>query len=389
MRCEETSEMAAETTTLRQLLDAGQSPWLDNISRVMLRDGAFQALLDRGIVGMTSNPSIFQKAIGGSDAYDDELRRLVRAGKDAAAIYDDLVLDDIRAAAALLRPVYERTGGRDGYVSIEVAPALADDTERTLREARRLFSYLNLPNVMIKIPGTPAGIPAIRQAIADGINVNVTLLFAVANYRAVAAAYIGGLEERAAAGWSIGGIASVASFFVSRVDTAVDTRLDALIARGADNGARRELAALKGTAAVANAVVAYAAFREIFSGPRWAALAARGARAQRPLWASTSMKDPARRDVCYVEELIGPDTVDTMPDATIAAVLDHGVVRRTLDADVAGARATLERLARAGVDLDEVTDALQRDGVAQFAAAFDDLNRTIAAKRAEMVAPAR
>jgi len=341
--------MTADKTMLQQLLDQGQSPWLDNISRALLRDGTFQALLDRGIVGMTSNPSIFQKAIGDSDAYDDELRRLVRAGRSAADIYDDLVLDDIRAAAALLRPVYEGTGGRDGYVSIEVAPALADDTERTLREARRLFSYLNLPNVMIKIPGTPAGLPAIRQAIADGINVNVTLLFAVANYRAVAAAYLGGLEERAAAGWSIGGIASVASFFVSRVDTAVDTRLDALIARAADDGARRELTALKGTAAVANAVVAYAAFREIFSGPRWAALAARGARAQRPLWASTSMKDPAQRDVRYVEALIGPDTVDTMPDATIAAVLDHGVVRRTLDADVAGARATLDRLARAGI----------------------------------------
>jgi len=381
--------MAADKTTLQRLLDQGQSPWLDNISRAMLRDGSFQALLDRGIVGMTSNPSIFQKAIGGSGAYDDELRRLVRAGTSAADIYDDLVLDDIRAAAALLRPVYERTGGRDGYVSIEVAPALADDTERTLREARRIFSYLNLPNVMIKIPGTPAGLPAIQQAIADGINVNVTLLFAVANYRAVAAAYIGGLEERAAAGWSIGSIASVASFFVSRVDTAVDARLDALIARGADDTTRREMTALKGTAAIANAVVAYAAFQEIFSGPRWEALAAQGARAQRPLWASTSMKDPTRRDVRYVEELIGRDTVDTMPDATIAAVLDHGEVRRTLDADVTGARASLDRLARAGVALDEVTDALQRDGVAQFAAAFDDLNTTIAARREEMLASAR
>jgi len=380
--------MASDKTTLQQLLDQGQSPWLDNISRVMLRDGAFQALLDRGIVGMTSNPSIFQKAIGGSDAYDDELRRLVRAGKSAADIYDDLVLDDIRAAAALLRPVYEGTGGRDGYVSIEVAPALADDTERTLREARRLFSYLNRPNVMIKIPGTPAGIPAIRQAIANGINVNVTLLFAVESYRAVAEAYLAGLEERAAAGWSIGGIASVASFFVSRVDTAVDKRLDALI-EGADDAARTAaLGALKGTAAIANARVAYAAFGEVFAGPRWAALVAKGARTQRPLWASTSVKTPGVRDVRYVEELIGPDTVDTMPDATIAAVLDHGVVRRTLDADVAGARAALERLARAGIALDEITERLQRDGVAQFAAAFDDLNRTIAAKRTEMTAPA-
>ncbi len=380
--------MTGHMTPLQYLRDQGQSPWLDNISRALLRDGAFQALLDQGIVGMTSNPSIFQKAIGGADAYDDELRRLVRAGKSAADIYDDLVLDDIRAAAALLRPVYERTGGRDGYVSIEVAPALADDTERTLREARRLFSYLNLPNVMIKIPGTPAGIPAIRQAIADGINVNVTLLFAIANYRAVAEAYIGGLEERAAAGWSLGGIASVASFFVSRVDTAVDKKLDAL--SGAATGARKEeLGVLKGTAAIANATLAYAAYAEIVAGPRWGALAAQGARTQRPLWASTSMKEPSRRDVRYVEELIGPDTVDTMPDATIAAVLDHGVVRRTLDANVAGARATFDRLTRAGIDLDEVTAALQRDGVAQFAAAFDDLNQTIAAKRAEMLAPAR
>jgi len=381
--------MTATRTTLEILRDAGQSPWLDNISRAMLKNGAFQALLDRGIVGMTSNPSIFQQAIGGSDAYDDELQRLVRAGKDAAAIYDDLVLDDIRAAAALLRPVYERTGGGDGYVSIEVAPALADDTGRTLREARRLFSYLNLPNVMIKIPGTPAGVPAIRQAIADGINVNVTLLFAIAGYRAVAEAYLAGLEERAAAGWSLTNVASVASFFVSRVDTAVDKRLDALIAGAGDRARADELRALRGTAAIANATLAYAAFGEIFSGPRWEALAAKGARAQRPLWASTSMKDLGRRDVLYVEELIGPDTVDTMPDATIAAFLDHGAVRRTLDADVAGARATLDRLGHVGVDMDEVTDALQRDGVAQFAAAFDDLNKTIAAKRERMLAAAR
>jgi len=381
--------MASHKTTLQQLRDAGQSPWLDNISRALLRDGTFQALLDQGIVGMTSNPSIFQKAIGGSDAYDDELRRLVRAGTSAAAIYDDLVLDDIRAAAALLRPTYERTGGGDGYVSIEVAPALADDTAATLREARRLFSYLNLPNVMIKIPGTPAGIPAIQQAIADGINVNVTLLFAVATYRAVAEAYIGGLEERAAAGWSLTSIASVASFFVSRIDTAVDTQLDRAIDATADEGVRRELADMKGTVAIANATLAYAAYAEIFSGPRWEALAGREARTQRPLWASTSMKTPGVRDVRYVEELVGPDTVDTMPDATIAAFLDHGVVRRTLDADIAGARATLDRLARAGIHLDEITERLQHDGVAQFAAAFDDLNKTIAAKRAEMLAPTR
>ena len=381
--------MVAHKTTLQQLRDAGQSPWLDNISRALLRDGTFQALLDQGIVGMTSNPSIFQKAIGGSDAYDDELRRLVRAGTSAADIYDDLVLDDIRAAAALLRPTYERTGGGDGYVSIEVAPALADDTAATLREARRLFSYLNLPNVMIKIPGTPAGIPAIQQAIADGINVNVTLLFAVATYRAVAEAYIGGLEERAAAGWSLTSIASVASFFVSRIDTAVDTQLDRAIDATADEGVRRELADMKGTVAIANATLAYAAYAEIFSGPRWEALAGREARTQRPLWASTSMKTPGVRDVRYVEELVGPDTVDTMPDATIAAFLDHGVVRRTLDADIAGARATLDRLARAGIHLDEITERLQHDGVAQFAAAFDDLNKTIAAKRAEMLAPTR
>jgi len=381
--------MASHKTTLQQLRDAGQSPWLDNISRALLRDGTFQALLDQGIVGMTSNPSIFQKAIGGSDAYDDELRRLVHAGTSAADIYDDLVLDDIRAAAALLRPTYERTGGGDGYVSIEVAPALADDTAATLREARRLFSYLNLPNVMIKIPGTPAGIPAIQQAIADGINVNVTLLFAVATYRAVAEAYIGGLEERAMAGWSLTSIASVASFFVSRIDTAVDTQLDRAIDATADEGVRRELADMKGTVAIANATLAYAAYAEIFSGPRWEALAGREARTQRPLWASTSMKTPGVRDVRYVEELVGPDTVDTMPDATIAAFLDHGVVRRTLDADIAGARATLDRLARAGIHLDEITERLQRDGVAQFAAAFDDLNKTIAAKRAEMLAPTR
>ena len=382
--------MAATKNTLQQLLDQGQSPWLDYITRDLIKSGKLQALIDQGIVGMTSNPTIFQKAISDGEAdYVADLRTMVRDGKTVADIYDGLVLDDIRHAASVLRPVYDRTDGRDGYVSIEEPPDMADDTACACDEARRLFRQLALPNVMIKIPGTPQGIPAIEQAIAEGININVTLVFALDTYRRVAQAYIAGLEQRANAGQPLDRIASVASFFISRVDTAVDKEVDALIARTDDEGKKRELAALRGTAALANATLAYAAYQEIFSGPRWETLARKGARTQRCLWASTSTKNPAYRDILYAEQLIGPDTVDTMTPATIDAFLDHGQVARTLDRDVAGARRAFAAIERAGISLDAVTRQLQRDGVRQFAASFDALTTTITAKRAEMLAQAR
>jgi len=380
--------MAAEKNTLHQLLAQGQSPWIDNITRAMLTGGTLQELIDKGIVGLTSNPTIFQKAIGGSADYDDELRQLVRDGKSVSEIYDGLVLDDIRNAATILRQVYDSSNGHDGFVSIEVAPNLAYDTEGTLTEARRLFSYLNIPNIMVKIPGTAEGIPAFQQAIADGINVNVTLVFSLQSYREVAEAYIKGLEQRAEAGQPVDRLASVASFFVSRVDTMVDKRLDAAIAEAGSEERKTELKALQGKAAIANAKMAYAAYQEIFSGPRWEALAAKGAKPQRCLWASTSTKNPAYRDVIYVEDLIGPDTVDTMPPATIDAFLDHGNAARTLDQNVDEARAQLEGLEKAGISMDEVTLQLQKDGVRLFAESFNDLIGTITSKREEMMAHA-
>src|SRR5437588_6011790 len=381
--------MATAKNTLQQLHDHGQSPWLDYITRDILKNGRLQELIALGIVGLTSNPTIFQKAISGSDLYDDELRRLVREGKSVDEIYDALVLDDIRAASSILRPVYDRTNGRDGLVSIEEPPRLAYDTQQSIEEARRLFRYLNLPNVMIKIPGTPAGIPAFQKAISEGINVNVTLVFSLDSYRKVAEAYIAGLEERAAAGHSIDRIASVASFFVSRVDTAVDNTLDKLIAGQDDEARKNELRALQGKAAIANAKLAYDAYKEIFDGPRWDALAQKGARTQRCLWASTSTKNPKYRDILYAEQLIGPDTVDTMPPQTIEAFLDHAVVERTVDKDVDQARAELAAIEKAGISMDAVTLQLQKDGVKLFADSFDELIDAIRSRRQEMMAHAR
>jgi transaldolase len=381
--------MATAKNTLKQLHDHGQSPWLDYITRDILKNGRLQELIELGIMGLTSNPTIFQKAISGSQLYDDELRRLVREGKSVDEIYDALVLGDIRAAAAILRPVYDRTNGRDGLVSIEEPPRLAYDTQKSIEEARRLFHYLNLPNVMIKIPGTPEGIPAFQQAISEGINVNVTLVFSLDNYRKVAQAYIAGLEKRAAAGQPIDRIASVASFFVSRVDTAVDHKLDQLIEATYDEARTNDLRALQGKAAIANAKLAYDAYKEIFAGPRWDALAQKGARTQRCLWASTSTKNPKYRDILYAEQLIGPDTVDTMPPQTIEAFLDHAVVERTVDKDVDQARAELAAIEKAGISMDEVTLQLQKDGVKLFADSFDELIDAISARRQEMMAHAR
>ena len=378
--------MASNKNTLHQLHDYGQSPWIDFISRELLISGQLQHLIEEGIVGETSNPTIFQQAIGTGEDYDEQLRQLAQAGKSVSDIYDSLVLGDIRAAATILHPIYEQTHGRDGYVSIEEPPDMAYDTQKAIQEARRLFGQLNLPNIMIKIPGTPEGIPAFQQVISEGINVNVTLVFSLDNYRQVAEAYLAGLEARAAAGQPIDTIASVASFFVSRVDTAVDQRLDELIAYTPNQQCQRELQALQGKAAIANAKLAYAAYQQIFGGPRWQALAQQGARTQRCLWASTSTKNPAYRDILYAEQLIGPDTVDTMPLSTIDALLDHAQVERTLDQDVEQARADYAAIERAGVSMEKVTLRLQQEGVQKFADSFNQLLDTISTKRQQMLA---
>jgi transaldolase len=380
--------VADTKNALHQMLEQGTSPWIDNITRDMLQDGTLKRLIDEGVVGLTSNPTIFQKAISGSQAYADALRALAREDKNASQIFDTLVLDDIGNAADALRLVYDRANGSDGFVSIEVSPDLADNEQRTLEEARRLFGHLNRPNVMVKIPGTPEGIPAFQQAIAEGINVNVTLLFSLESYRAVAEAYIAGLEQHLQAGHDISHIASVASFFVSRVDTMIDKKLEDMITQTDDESRKQHLRSLEGKAAIANAKMAYEAYGEIFSGPRWQALASKGAKPQRCLWASTSTKNPNYRDVMYVEQLIGPDTVDTMPDATIKAMLDHGKVERTIDRDLDTARRELQALEDVGISMHQVTHQLQVDGVASFTESFNDLLATIETKRQEMLATA-
>ncbi len=357
-------------TKLDQLADLGQAVWLDYIRRAFLGSGELQRLVESGVRGVTSNPTIFEKAIAGSTDYDDDLRGLAGQGCSADQIYEALVVDDIRRAADILRPRYEATDGGDGFVSLEVSPALADDSGGTVDEARRLFAKVDRPNVMIKVPATAAGVPAVETLIADGINVNVTLIFAVPQYEAVAQAYLAGLERRVAAGGGLGRVASVASFFVSRVDTATDAEL-----------ARVGNTALQGRIANDNARLAYARFRELFSGPRWAALAEAGARVQRPLWASTGTKNPAYSDTLYVDELIGPDTVNTLPPATLEAFLDHGAVAVTVTDDVEGARARVEQLKELRIDLGAITDRLLDEGVAAFAGSFDSLMESIRTKR--------
>lgn len=362
-------------TKLRELAGLGQAMWLDYIRRSFIASGELQAAVDAGIRGVTSNPTIFEKAIGNSDDYDDELNDLVADGKSVSEIYETLAMADINAAADVLRPLYDESGGGDGFVSLEVSPALAHDTAATVAEARRLYTTLNRPNVMIKVPATPAGMPAVRELIGAGININVTLIFALSQYEAVVEAYLAGLEDLAASGGDLSRVASVASFFVSRVDTAVDKQLDAV-----------GNSELRGTIAVANAKVAYARFQQCFSGPRWHRLAAQGAQAQRPLWASTGTKDPRYSDTLYVDTLIGPHTVNTAPPDTIAAFKDHGNVAVTIDTDVDGARARLAALAELGIDLDRITQQLQDDGVASFAASFESLMNSVAEKRERLLA---
>jgi transaldolase len=348
-----------------------QSPWLDNLKRGYLASGELARWVDRGVRGITSNPTIFQKAIAAGTDYDDEFRGLIAAGTPVPDAYWQLVISDIRAALGLLRPVYDASGGVDGYVSVEVSPSAAFDTDVTVTEARRLHETIDEPNLYVKIPGTAPGLPAIRQMISEGRSINVTLLFSLARYDEVIEAYLSGLEA-AGPDVDLSRVSSVASFFVSRVDTEVDRRLDAI--------GTPEALALRGQAAVANAQLAYQLFLERFSGPRWEALAARGARVQRPLWASTSTKNPGYVDTVYVDGLIGPHTVNTMPDATLEAFDDHGRLARTVDTDPDHARAVMDALANAGIDIDDVTRLLEDEGVASFAKSFDELLDSLNAK---------
>jgi len=359
----------------------GQSPWYDNIRRSFIASGDLQALIDAGIRGVTANPTIFEKAILAGADYDDAIRDLAAAGANSSDIYERLLIADIGAAADVLRPLYDQTHGQDGYVSIEVSPQLAHDTAGSIAEARRFWAAINRPNMMVKVPATAAGIPAIRQLIGEGVNINITLIFGIHDYERVMDAYLDGLETLAARGKPLDMVASVASFFVSRVDTAVDTRLDALIDAARGEAARAELAALRGKAAIANARIAYRHFQQKVAGERFAALSRQGARVQRPLWASTGVKDPAYRDVRYVEELIGPDTVTTLPAATIEAFQDHGRVARTIDQHLDDAYETVERLEAAGISMREVTDALLVDGVRIFTDSFAHLDAAIREKR--------
>jgi len=373
-------------TRLHELIEQGQSPWIDYITRDIIKSGELQSLIDKGIRGLTSNPTIFEKAISSSKEYDEAFRDLVQKGASQSEIYEGLIVEDIRMAADVLRPVYDETGGLDGYVSIEVNPKLAYDTEGTIAEARKFFQTIDRPNIFIKVPATDQGIPAIRQLISEGININITLIFSIDYYERVMDAYLEGLEQRVSEGKPIDKIASVASFFVSRVDTEVDKRLQKLIESEQDSQKKSELESLLGKAAIANARIAYQHFLKKFQGERWESLKAKGARVQRPLWASTSTKNPAYRDVMYVEELIGPDTVNTMPPQTIEAFLDHGKVARTIDKDLDQAYAVIEKLESLGISMKEVTDKLQADGVKLFADSFDSLDKVINEKRETLMA---
>lgn len=375
------SEGKSVENPLRALLALGQSIWLDYIRRDLISTGELARLIrEDGLRGMTSNPSIFEKAIVGSTDYASGLAELARRSDlDAVSIYEHLAIRDVQDAADVLRPVYDQTRRRDGYVSLEVSPYLAYKTQETIAEARRLWKAVGRDNVMIKVPGTPAGIPAFRQLIAEGININVTLLFAQEVYEKVAEAFIAGLEDLAARGGDISRSASVASFFVSRIDTLVDNQLAAR-AKNAKTDAERGFAlGLQGKAAIANAKLTYQRYKQIFNGPRWQFLAARGAHTQRVLWASTSTKNPAFSDVLYVDELIGPDTVNTIPPATLDAFRDHGRPRPSLEENVDAARQAMQDLARAGISLKQVTDQLTEDGVKLFAEAFDKLLAAVAA----------
>ena len=365
----------ATQNPLKQLLSYGQSMWLDYIRRDLFTTGKLkQMIADDGLRGMTSNPSIFEKAIADSSLYDDQLKSLAaQKGLDTTARYEQIAIRDIQSAADTLRPVYEQSNFRDGYVSLEVSPYLARQTQETIDEARRLWKTVQRENVMIKIPGTAEGIPAIRQAIGEGININVTLLFAQEVYEKVAEAYIAGVEDLSQRGGNLKKMAGVASFFISRIDTLIDSMLNERLKKASDGSEEARLKSLLGKVAIANGKLAYQRYQRIFSGSRWEALAAKGAQTQRVLWASTSTKNPNYRDVIYVEELIGPDTVDTVPPATVDAFRDHGKLRNSLTENVPAAQKVMDDLAKAGISMKEVTDKLTTDGVKLFADAFNKL----------------
>jgi transaldolase/glucose-6-phosphate isomerase len=359
---------------LKALLTYGQSPWMDYIRRDLLTSGQLKKYIDNdGLRGMTSNPAIFEKAITGSNLYDDVLNSPEAKKLDANGVFEKIAIRDVQDACDIFKPVYADSKRRDGYVSLEVSPFLGFDTKASLSEARRLWKAVDRPNVMIKIPGTPEGLPAIRQALEDGININITLLFAQSAYEQVAEAFLAALEARAAKGQDISHIASVASFFVSRIDSLVDGKIDEKIKAGADSGQTALLESVRGKVAIANARLTYKKYQELFGGARWKALASKGAQTQRLLWASTSTKNPKYRDVIYVEELIGADTVDTIPPATFDAFRDHGKLRHSLTENVDGAARTMADLAKAGISMKEVTDKLLTDGVKLFADAFTTL----------------
>jgi transaldolase len=367
-------------TMLRRLYDEqGQSPWLDNLTRVHLRDGTLGRLVAEGIRGVTANPTIFARAIEGSDAYDEQFATLIAQGRPVTDAYWDLVTDDVIAALGVLRPTFDASGGTDGFVSVEVAPELARDTKATIAAARQLHERIAQPNLFVKIPATGEGVPAIQAMIAEGRSINITLIFSLARYAEVIDAYLAGLEALARRGGDLASVHSVASFFVSRVDTLIDPELQALVDKG---GPEAEAARARlGTAAIDNAKLAYQVFQESFQGPRWEALAARGARVQRPLWASTSTKNPAYRDVLYVEELVARDTVNTMPIETIEAFADHGEVRgQTATEGLDRAHRLWSDLASLGIDEDEVGDRLDREGVEKFTDSYNGAVEAIADK---------
>ncbi len=359
---------------LKALLSYGQSPWMDYIRRDLLTSGSLKKYIDNdGLRGMTSNPSIFEKAITGSDLYSDILTSADAKKLDAKGLFEKIAIRDVQDACDIFKTVYTESKRRDGYVSLEVSPYLANDTKGTIDEARRLWKSVDRPNVMIKVPATPEGIPAIRQLLEDGLNINITLLFAQSAYEQVAEAFLAALEARVAKGQDISQIASVASFFVSRIDSLIDGKIDEKLKTAADPAQKALLESIHGKIAIANAKLTYKKYQELFGGARWNALATKGAQTQRLLWASTSTKNPKYRDVLYVEELIGADTVDTIPPATFDAFRDHGKLRNSLTEDVNAARTTMDNLTKAGISMKEVTDKLLTDGVKLFADAFKQL----------------
>jgi transaldolase len=367
---------------LRRLSELGQSPWLDYIRRDLISGGELQRLISEdGLRGMTSNPAIFEKAITSSNAYEKDIRALAAQGKSVQAIYDALSLSDVGAAADAFRPLHETLNGWEGYVSLEVNPHLAYDAPGTIAEARRLWTALKRPNVLIKVPATAAGLVAIRQLISEGINVNVTLLFGLPRYRAVAEAYIAGLQDRAAKGLPLKSIASVASFFVSRIDALIDPLLKKTASK--DGGKAKLAMSLEGQVAIASARVAYQTFKEIFGGRQFRALGADGAHPQRLLWASTSTKDPAYSDVKYVEALIGVDTINTLPMETLDAYRDHGIPELRLERDLDQARGVMSGLSQVGIDIDKITQQLEDEGVEKFNKPFDMLLKTLSKESAQ------